>query len=69
MPEILDKKNSSPADIFSMVIPIVGKAELALTLVPVAPVKNEFVNVTDFVDVVEAITVFTVSTLLSSSAE
>ena len=68
VPEILDKKNSSPAVIFSIVIPIVGKAEPAETLVQLCPVKKELVKVTDFVEVVEAITSFTVSTLLSSSA-
>ena len=69
VPDILDKKNSSPADIFSIVIPIVGKAEPADILVPVDPVKKLLVKVTDLVEVVEAITEFTVSVLLSNSAE
>ena len=68
VPEMFDKKNSSPALIFSIVIPIVGKAEPAAMLVPLCPVKKELVKVTDLVEVVEAIAVFTVSTLLSSSA-
>lgn len=40
VPEILDKKNSSPAVIFSIVIPMVGRAEPADTLVPLDPVKG-----------------------------
>ena len=51
-----------------MVTPIVGKADPAETLVPLDPVKNDWAKVTDLVEVVEAIAVFTVSTLLSSSA-
>jgi len=69
VPDILDKKNSSPAVILSIVIPIVGKAEPAETPVPVDPVKKLFAKVTDLVEVVEAITEFTVSVLLSNSAE
>ena len=53
---------------FSIVIPIVGKAEPAAISVPVWPVKNDWAKVTDLVEVVDAITSFTVSTLLSSSA-
>ena len=55
--EILDKKNSSPALIFSIVIPIVGNAELAATSVPLNPVKKDWAKVTDLVEVVEAIAV------------
>ena len=63
-----DKEKKSPDCAFSMTIPIVGNAEPAETLVPLKPVKNLSVNVTALVDVPEAITELTVSTLLFNVA-
>ena len=69
VPEILDKAKKSPDCAFSIVIPMLGKAEPAATSVPVDPVKKLLVKVTALLDVPDAIRVLTVSVLLSNSAE
>ena len=72
---MFDKAKKSPDCAFSIVMPIDGKTVLSATPVPVEPVKKLFVNVTDLVDVPEAIKPFVapalprlVSVLLSYSA-
>ena len=66
---MLDNSKKSPLCIFSIVIPIVGKALPTLTEVLAAPVKKLFINVTDFCDVPDAIALIGVSVLLSKLAE
>ena len=65
---MLDKAKKSPDCAFSIVIPIFGKyAEVDPPSAEV-PVKKACWNVTALLDVPDAIAVFTVSVLLSSSA-
>ena len=68
VPEILDKAKKSPAWAFSKVIPILGKKAEVDPPSSEVPVKKACWNVTALLDVPDAIAVFTVSVLLSSSA-